>query len=131
MKYLDFHQHYGMMDSPLNIKKVKISYNSEELKEIYEKEILKNCKKFNMVVAVNGCGYAGKARFINRNDEVEAFFKKYPDYIIGVGYIDLDYDNPNYLDTLYKKGFKAIKVIWPNERYDSDKYYEFYKRCQY
>ena len=59
------------------------------------------------------------------------FFKKYSDNIIGVGYVDLDYDKPDYIDNLYKRGFKAIKTICPKDRYDSEKYFEIYSRCQY
>lgn len=130
MKYLDFHQHYGW----LTYRGTKIDGGSDPDKT-FEKIVIENCKKLDMVVAINGCGIVtkdnGRLGLINKNDEVEVFFKKYPDNIIGVGYIDLDYNQPDYIDNLYKRGFKAIKTTCPAERYDSQKYFEIYSRCQY
>lgn len=130
MKYLDFHQHYGLLE----YRKTKIKVEGSP-DDAFEKIIIDQCKKLDMVVAVNGCGVYSDNRnglvIIDKNDKVEKFFKKYPDYIIGMAYIDLDYIQPNLIDEFYKRGFKGIKTIWPAERYDSKKYYEIYKRCEY
>lgn len=130
MKYLDFHQHYGMVEYLGS----KVDERGDA-NEIYENVLIQKCKKLDMVVAVNGCAvYIDKKIgliVMEENDKVEKFFKKYPEYIIGVGYVDLDYDKPSYIDSLYNRGFKAIKTIWPAERYDSKKYFEFYSKCQF
>jgi predicted TIM-barrel fold metal-dependent hydrolase len=130
MKYLDFHQHYAF----LQYGNTKIECEGSPDKK-FEEIIIENCKNLDMVVVVNGLGcYPGKRNewfFIDRNDDVEKFFRKYPDYIIGFAYIDLDYSNPENIDGFYKRGFKGIKTTWPSERYDSKKYFEIYKRCEY
>lgn len=125
MKYLDFHQHYGFME----YRNTKISGDNPD--KLFEEIVIENCRKFDMVVAVNGCGIHPEKGLINKNDEVEDFFRAYPKEIIGVGYVDLDYDNPSVIDNLFKRGFKAVKTIWPSERYDSEHYFEIYKRCEF
>ena len=126
MKYLDFHQHYGLLE----YRATKVLYAGDH-DQAFERLILENCKKLDMIVAINGSGLHSGRYLINKNDEVEIFFKKNPEYIIGVGYVDLDYDTPAYIDNLYKRGFKAIKAIFPSERYDSKKYFGIYKRCEF
>ncbi len=133
MKYLDIHQHYGVLgwDSKVEIQK---GYTPNEF---YEEKIIEICKKLDMVVAVNGYGVSNncyiqkKKIYVDVNNEVEMFFKKYPGYIIGIGYVDLDYHTPLIIDDLFKRGFKGIKLIMPNRRWDFKGYYEFYKRCEY
>lgn len=127
MNYLDIHQHYGL----LRYRGTNIEWGNEDPNSYFERLLIEKCKKLDLVVAVNGCGVDPHFHLINMNDKVEKFFKSESDYIIGVGYIDLDYDNPNHVDDLYNRGFKAIKVIWPAKRYDSKDYFEIYKRCQY
>ena len=130
MKYLDFHQHYGF----LAYRSTTIEHSGNP-DDVFEKIIIDNCKKLDMVVAVNGCGvYPHKKHgmvMLDKNNEVEKFFKKFPDHVIGIAYVDLDYIQPDYINKLKKRGFKGLKTIWPAERYDSKKYFEIYKRCQY
>ena len=133
MKYLDVHQHYGVVDWS---GKVEIPKGFTP-NEYYEDQILKICKKLDMMVAVNGYGVSNnnytrkKTICVDMNDEVEKFFKKYPEHIIGMGYVDLDYHTPLIIDDLFKRGFRGIKLIIPSRRWDYKGYYEFYKRCEY
>ncbi|MCL4377001.1 MAG: amidohydrolase [Actinobacteria bacterium] len=128
MKYFDIHQHYNF----LNWRGTKIKDFNNTPGEYFEKKLVEYCKKLDMKVAVNGYGRCDKSSiFMDMNYEVEKFFKNNEEYIVGIGYIDLDYDIPPKIDELFKKGFKGIKVIWPKNRYDNKIYYEFYRRCEY
>jgi len=93
MKYLDFHQHYGFLE----YRGTKINIDGDP-GDVFEKIVIEKCKKLDMVVAVNGCGVypisKGKLGIKDENNRVEKFFKKYPDYIIGMAYIDLDSIDP-------------------------------------
>jgi predicted TIM-barrel fold metal-dependent hydrolase len=128
MKYFDVHQHYGFVIYK-GTKMIESDLNDYDLFESYT---IEKCKKLDMVVAVNGLGLDGKNRkFYDANDRVEKFFNKYPDYIIGMAFIDLDDNRPNDVDRFYNKGFKGVKFIRPKKRYDDPSYMEFYKRCEY
>lgn len=129
MKYFDVHQHYNFME--FLKKKVEVPENYRQ-SEYFEEKLIEYCKKLDMKVAVNGCGRCNNSiAFMDMNDEVEAFFKNNKKYIIGIGYVDLDYDTPKKIDELFKREFKGIKVINPKKRYDYKGYDEFYKRCEY
>lgn len=127
MKYFDIHQHYNLLE----FKGTKIeTFNCKP--GDFKTELVKICKELDMRVAVNGLGRCNSSlNFMDMNDEVEDFFKSNGEYIIGIGYVDLDYNTPNKIDELFKRGFKGIKVIWPKRRYDDKSYYEFYKRCEH
>jgi len=130
MRYLDFHQHYAL----LAYRHTKVDDGGDP-DETFEKIIIEQCKKLDMVVALNGAAVYPHDKkgmiMLDRNDKLERFFKKYPDYIIGIAYADLDYITPGHIDRFFKRGFKGIKTIWPAERYDSPKYYDIYARCAY
>lgn len=126
MKYFDVHEHYGFM----SYKGTIIEDGEDDT--IFQDLIIKKCKKLDMMVAVNGMGLDGKRKiFYDANDKVEKFFKKYPQYIIGMAYIDLDDNVPSDIDKFYNRGFKGFKFIRPKKRYDDPGYMEFYKRCEY
>jgi len=128
MKIFDVHQHYGFV----SYKGTIIDDNRKNDGEIFEEYLIKKCKKLDMMVAVNGLGIDGKNKvFYDANDRVEKFFKKYPEYIVGMAYIDLDDNKPSIIDKFYQKGFKGCKFMRPKKRYDDPIYMEFYKRCEY
>jgi hypothetical protein len=133
MKYFDVHTHYGIVDWSGKAK-IPTGYTPNEY---YEEQIVKCCKKLDMVVAVNGFGLSnngylqGKTICVDMNNEVEKFFKKNEKHIVGMGFVDLDYHTPLLIDDLFRRGFKGIKLIMPKHRWDYKGYYEFYKRCEY
>ena len=128
MKIFDVHQHYGITSYKGTVSQ-KTNFDDGK---VFEDETIMKCKKLDMVVAVNGLGVDGKRKMLyGANDRVEKFFKEYPQYIIGMAYIDLDDDVPKDIDKFHKKGFKGIKFIRPKKRYDDQGYMEFYKRCEY
>lgn len=129
MKFFDIHHHYNLFqygDRRIEIPKNKTS------SEYFESELIKYCKKLDMKVIVNGLGFCNFTEtLMDMNDEVEKFFKNNEEYIIGSGFIDLDYDTPNKIDHLFKRGFKGIKIHINKKRYDDRSYFEFYRRCEY
>jgi len=129
MHYFDVHQHYNLME--YRGRKVEIPSGLKQ-SEYFEKELVKTCKEHESMVAVNGLGVCDNEMIpMDMNDEVERFFKNNEEYIVGIAYVDLDWDTPKIIDSFYKRGFKGIKVIWTKKPYDSKEYYEFYKRCEY
>jgi len=128
MKIIDVHQHYGFV----SYKGTLTGKGDDGDGKVFEDEIIKKCKKLDMMVAVNGLGVDGERRVLyDANDRVERFFQKYPQYIIGMAYVDLDDGVPGDIDRYHRRGFKGIKFIRPKKRYDYPGYMEFYKRCQY
>jgi predicted TIM-barrel fold metal-dependent hydrolase len=129
MKVFDVHEHYGFV----SYKGTIIGDSSKgDDGDIFEDYLIQKCKKLDMMVAVNGLGIDGKNKiFYDANDRVEKFFKKYPQYIIGMAYVDLDDDKPSVIEKFHQKGFKGFKFIRPKKRYDDSGYMEFYKRCEY
>lgn len=128
MKIIDVHQHYGFV----SYKGTLIEERDTDDGTIFEDYTIRKCKKLDMRVAVNGLGLDGNRKILyDANDRVERFFKEYPQYIIGMAYIDLDDNVPNDIDKFFKRGFKGFKFIRPKKRYDNPDYMEFYKRCEY
>jgi len=128
MKIFDVHQHYDSINFCSN----SIHDIRENSKEDFEDSLITICKKLDMVVAVNGLGIdVEKKVFYNANKRVEKFFKKYPQYIVGMAYVDMDNDNPDSIDEFNKKGFRGCKFYRPQKRYDDPSYWEFYRRCEY
>lgn len=129
MKYFDAHCHYNI--SQYRGRGAVVPDGCKPT-EYFEKELIKVCKKLDLVVAVLGIGCCDRSQdIIEMNDEVEKFAKDNEEYIVPVGYVDLDYDSPPIIDRLFKKGFKGVKVIWTKKPYDDSNYHEFYKRCEY
>lgn len=129
MKIFDVHEHYGMISYKGTVLGDGIKRDDGE---IFEDYLIAKCQSLDMVVAVNGLGIDGQNKvWYNANDRVERFFRKYPDHIIGLAYIDLDDDRPSAIDNYFKRGFKGCKFIRPKKRYDDPGYLEFFKRCEF
>ena len=129
MKFFDIHHHYNVFQ--YGERRIEIPKNQSS-SEYFESELIRYCKKLDMKVVVNGLGFCNFSEtLMDMNDEVERFFKNNENYIIGLGFVDLDYDMPNKIDNLFKRGFKGIKLHISKKRYDDRNYFEFYKRCEY
>lgn len=64
------------------------------------------------------------------NDDIKnVLLKKYPDFFIGFGYIDIDKDNPEIVNKLFDHGFKGLKLICPLKNYDDKAYFPFYEKA--
>jgi hypothetical protein len=63
------------------------------------------------------------------NDAVRDAFTKYPDLIIGFGYIRLGIDAPSRIDYLLEEGFKGIKIINPQKPYNDKDFYPIYEKA--
>ncbi len=64
------------------------------------------------------------------NREVAAAVKRFPDRIVGVGYLDVDHDAPDQVDALREQGMRGLKVISTLRRYDDDAYLPHYQRAE-
>ncbi|MDI6783141.1 MAG: amidohydrolase family protein [bacterium] len=63
------------------------------------------------------------------NDAVRDAFTKYPDLIIGFGYIRLGIDPPSRIDYLHEEGFKGIKIINPRKPYNAHEFFPSYEKA--
>ena len=133
MRYFDVHAHCGIFDWSAKTPLPK----GTSLEQYYEEHLVECCRKLDMVVAVNGVGFCGrgyvqgKTMCVEVNDEVERLFTKFPEHIVGIGFVDLDYQSPPVIDELFKRGFRGVKFILPKHRWDHEGYFEFYRRCEY
>lgn len=65
------------------------------------------------------------------NEVVETLMRRYPDTIIGMGYVALGRgDTPETVDDLKRRGFKGLKVIVPTKDYDDAEYFSIYARAE-
>lgn len=64
------------------------------------------------------------------NDDVVAAVKKYPDRLIGNGYVHLGVDTADKVDELVDKGFKGLKVTRPAVNYNDDACFPVYEKAE-
>jgi len=64
------------------------------------------------------------------NEDVRKAFEKYPNTIIGFGFIRLGIDTWHLVDELYEQGFRGLKTISPRKNYSDKEYYPIYKRAE-
>lgn len=66
------------------------------------------------------------------NAGVVQWMRKYPDLVLGFGYVELGprVDPPEQVDRLKEQGFTGLKFIAPSEPYDHECYYPLYERAQ-
>lgn len=87
-----------------------------------------NLRKIKMRAGISSCGPVfGQPG----NEAVKKVFIKYPDVIVGFGYVALGRgDNVETVERLHKEGFKALKVIIPKKDYDDKEFYPIYKKAE-
>jgi len=67
------------------------------------------------------------------NEDFIPWKKKYPDMLVGMGFIDFgpfSKDTPETISRLKDQGFEGLKCIDPCRPYNHDSYYPFYERAQ-
>lgn len=66
------------------------------------------------------------------NEEIIPLFKKYPDFLVGLGYVNLgpEMDSPDKIDWLKENGFEGLKMIFPLASYNDDRYFPLYERAE-
>ncbi len=64
------------------------------------------------------------------NRDVVAAIKRFPNRIIGMGYLDVDNDKPDQIDAFRAQGMRGLKVIGTLRRYDDDAYLPHYRRAE-
>jgi hypothetical protein len=78
-------------------------------------------------VCLNGADWSvhGEA-----NDAVARAMEKYPDVILGFGYLPLGERGPEAVQELHDRGFRGLKLIRPRSRYDDHAFYPIYQRAE-
>lgn len=75
---------------------------------------------------LNGLG----PRYHNRGHaDVLRAVARYPERLVGMGYLDPDTDKPGLVDEFRGQGLRGLKVIGTRRRYDDDAYLPFYERA--
>jgi predicted TIM-barrel fold metal-dependent hydrolase len=64
------------------------------------------------------------------NELVRAAVKEYPDFFIGLAYIQLGKDDPHDVARWRDRGFRGLKMIDPQYPYDDPRAYEYYRRAE-
>jgi predicted TIM-barrel fold metal-dependent hydrolase len=77
-------------------------------------------------VCVNSAGGAPEPL----HDAVQAMMRRFPDLVVGFGYIRLGVDGPEVVEALHGRGFRGLKVIRPLASYDDKAYYPVYERAE-
>lgn len=81
-----------------------------------------------------GCRLAvsalGPAFHMPGNEAVAEAMQRYPDVVIGLGYVALGEDGPEKVTELHRQGFRGLKVICPREDYDHKSNYPIYARAE-
>ncbi len=90
-----------------------------------------------LLEAAKGLGYAGvclsaTGRHHNQvgNDEVIQAARAHPEIIFPLAWTLLDKRTPEDIERFKEQGFFGLKVIDPEEDYDSDRYYPLYEKAQ-
>ena len=85
-------------------------------------------RKLKLAAAVSACG----PMFCQPgNEAVEEAMCKYPETIIGMGYVGLGRgDGPETVEDLHARGFRGLKMIAPTRDYDDESFYPIYARAE-
>jgi predicted TIM-barrel fold metal-dependent hydrolase len=77
-------------------------------------------------VCLNGVGI----RYHNKeNRDVAEAVARFPNRLVGIGYLDVDRKKPGYVDELRSMGMRGLKIIGTHLRYDDDLYLPLYERA--
>lgn len=91
-------------------------------------KFVEEARRLKMKVCLSGLGPHYKEV---GNEEVEKAFKKYPDTIIGMGFIRLGCDGPDTVENLYNRGFKTLgELVNPAKDYDDEEFFPIYERAE-
>jgi uncharacterized protein len=114
---IDVHVHYphGLFDPPGDTRSV-----DEKIEQLIATERELGARR----ICINSLAWPPC------HDEVAALIRRYPDFVVGFGYIQLGIDPPEQVDRLYGQGFRGLKMIQPLDNYDSKDYYPIYARAE-
>lgn len=87
-----------------------------------------NCVK----VCCQVCATGQPGEKYQSNEEVAKWIKKYPDIIVGFGFmgLNLEVPAPDIVDKLKEQGFAGLKFICPSYNYDDERYFHIYERAE-
>lgn len=64
------------------------------------------------------------------NDDVRLAFNKYPDRVIGFGYLRLGVDDKGKVKEFKERGFSGLKCTCPKHNYDDERFFEIYEQAE-
>jgi hypothetical protein len=90
--------------------------------------LVAEARKLKCRLGISSCGLMFHQP---ENDAVAKVFEKYPDIVVGFGYVALGRgDGPKKIVELHKQGFRALKVICPKKAYDDKSFYPIYAKAE-
>ncbi len=89
---------------------------------------VETAQRLKLACAVSACG----PMFCQPgNEAVEEAMRKYPETIIGMGYVALGRgDGPETVEDLHARGFGGLKMIAPTKDYDDESFYPIYAKAE-
>ena len=78
------------------------------------------------------CATIDDSEWSYSSDELAPLFEKYPDFLVGLGYLNMgrEVDPPDRVDALKAMGFAGLKAIIPFKAYNDDAYFPLYERAE-
>lgn len=70
------------------------------------------------------------SRFGDYNERVTRAIEKYPERFVGLYGIDLDNEGPEVVHDAADRGFRGLKVILPQKRYDDPSYFPIFEAAE-
>jgi uncharacterized protein len=89
--------------------------------------VVKEARELECRLAISAIGPTFHAL---KNADVADAIQKYPDIVIGMGYVNLGKDGPKKVKQLHKRGFRGLKMIVPASDYDDKAYYPIYAKAE-
>jgi len=90
--------------------------------------VVAEARKLRCRLGISSCGLQFHQP---ENDAVAEALQKYPDDVVGFGYVALGRgDGPGTVRKLHRQGFRALKVICPKKDYDDKSLYPVYAKAE-
>jgi len=91
------------------------------------KQVVEGARKLKCRLAMSALG---PAFHMPGNEAVADAIQKYPDAVVGMGYVALGKDKPGKVKELHRQGFRGLKVICPLKDYDDKALYPIYAKAE-
>ncbi|MFH1612966.1 MAG: amidohydrolase family protein [bacterium] len=124
---INMHAHLRKDDVKKDPIKGLVIIKGLSISEMEIDEYVKHCSDLGITKVCISCTTSLKS---GKNEDVkEVLFKRYPDFFIGFGYVDIDGEKPEIVNKLFDEGFKGLKLICPLKNYNDKEYFSFYEKA--
>ena len=94
----------------------------------YADKLVAECDKLGVkqvwLMGLPDYGWSG-----SRNTRIQEAFEKYPERLVGFGWVGLGRHRPSKVNELKDRGFRGLKFIQPTAPYDDRRFYPVYERA--